>query len=239
MTEGMRGTRSTTVLLMILAMGVWLRPAAAQSGDAMLEPVLNQLDKTAASFRTTEAAFVWDQYQKVVDDHDLQKGKVYFRRVGNETQMAADITDPDKKYVLFTDSKVEVYQPKIDQVTSYNTGKNRSDFESFLVLGFGGGGHELLKLFEVKYLGRENLDQIETAKLDLIPKSQKIRNTFQHIVLWIDLSRGISIQQKFFDPSGDYRLTRYSEIELNQKIPDAVFRLKTTGKTKFVAPPGE
>lgn len=213
--------------------------AAAQSSAAGLEPVLNQMDKTATAFRTTQASFVWDQYQKVVDEHDLQAGKVYFRRVGSETQMAADITEPDKKYVLYADSRIQVYQPKIDQVTSYAAGKNRADFESFLVLGFGGGGHEMLKSFEVKYLGAEKLAGLDTAKLDLVPKSQKVRNTFQHIVLWIDPARGVSVQQQLFDPSGDYRLAKYTEIELNQRIPDNVFKLKTTGKTKFVAPQGE
>jgi outer membrane lipoprotein-sorting protein len=224
--------------VVLLAMSVWLRPATAQSGDAALQKVLDQMDKTAANFHTTEASFVWDQYQKVVDEHDIQKGKVYFRRVGGETQMAADITEPDKKYVLFVDRRIQIYQPKIDQVTSYDPGKNRADFESFLVLGFGGSGHDMLKSFEVKYVGTEKLNDIETVKLDLVPRSQKIRNTFQHIVLWIDAERGVSVQQQLFDPSGDYRLNKYSEIDLNQKISDGVFKLKTTGKTKYVSPQG-
>jgi outer membrane lipoprotein-sorting protein len=90
----------------------------------------------------------------------------------------------------------------------------------------------------VKYVGNEDLSGVRTAKLDLIPKSAKIRNTFQHIYLWIDPARGISVQQQFFEPSGDYRLTKYSNIQLNQKISDSVFKLKTTGKTKFVSPQG-
>src|SRR5580700_1846893 len=100
----------------------------AQASDAEeLQRVLNRMDQTAANFRTTQAAFVWDQYQKVVDDHDLQKGTVYFRRAGNEVQMAADITDPPPpKYVLFTDSKVQVYSTKLDEVDTYNTGKDRA-----------------------------------------------------------------------------------------------------------------
>lgn len=235
----MQRLRSASVVLVLLAMSLSLQPATAQSGNAGLEPVLSQMDKTAASFRTTQASFVSDQYQKVVDEHDLQAGKVYFRRVGDDTQMAADITEPDQKYVLYDGSKVQLYQPKIDQVTSYSAGKNRADFESFLVLGFGGGGHDMLKSFDVKYLGTEKLGNIDTAKLDLVPKSQKVRNTFQHIVLWIDPARGVSLQQQFFDPSGDYRLAKYTDIQLNQKIPDAVFKLKTTSKTRFVTPRGE
>ena len=222
--------------VIILAVSAWAQQAPVQPEG--LERVLAQMDKTAAAFRTTEASFVWNQYQKVVDDSDKQEGKVYFRRVGKETQMAADITSPDKKYVLFSDSKVEVYQPKIDQVTSYNTGKNRAEFESFLVLGFGGGGHDMLKSFDVKYLGDEKIDGVDTAKLDLVPKSQKVRNNFQHIVLWIDPARGLSVQQQLFEPSGDYRLAKYSDIQVNQKIPDTVFKLKTTNKTKTVSPQG-
>lgn len=206
--------------------------------NAALQQVLNQMDETAANFRSTEASFVWNQYQKVVDETDTQKGKIYFRRSGKDTEMAADITEPDKKYVLFSDSKVQVYQPKIDQVTVYNTGKNRAEFESFIVLGFGGGGHELLRSFDVKYLGQEKLDGLDTAKLDLTPKTAKVRNTFSHIVLWIDPARGVSVQQQFFEPTGDYRLAKYTDIEVNRKIPDPVFKLKTTGKTKIVSPQG-
>ena len=71
----------------------------------------------------------------------------------NETQMAADIAEPEKKYIVYGGGKVQVYQPKIDQVTEYNPGKNRSDLESFLVLGFGGSGADLLKSYDVKYQG--------------------------------------------------------------------------------------
>jgi outer membrane lipoprotein-sorting protein len=203
-----------------------------------LEKVLDQMDKTAAAFRSTQADFVWDQYQKVVDETDTQKGKVYFRRTGDATQMAADILEPDKKYILFTDSKVQIYQPRIDQVSVINPGKNRAEFESFLVLGFGGSGHDLLKSFDVKYLGTEKIGGVDTVKLDLTPKSQKVRNTFAHILLWIDPDRGVSVQQQLFEPSGDYRLAKYSSIELNQKISDNVFKLKTTPKTKTVSPQG-
>ena len=204
--------------------------------NAALEQVLGQMDSAAAKFHTTEASVAWDQYQKVVDEHETQKGKVYFRRAGSEIQMAADITEPDRKYVLFSDSKVQVYQPKIEQVTAYSTGKNREEIESFLVLGFGGRGHDMLKSFDVKYLGHENVDDMETAKLDLVPRATNVRNNIDHIVLWIDSARGVSVQQQFFfGNSGDYRLAKYSDIKVNEKIPDAAFKLKTTAKTKFIS----
>lgn len=205
-------------------------PANAQS-NAALELVLNQMDKAGATFRTTEAGFVWEQYTSVVKETDEQKGKVYFRREGNEIQMAVDVTDPYPKYVLLTGGKLQLFEPRLDRVTEYNIQKNQGEFEMFLVLGFGGGGHAMLKSFDVNYLGSETLDGVETSKLDLIPKSEKIRGTFPHIALWIDPGDGISVRQQLFQPGGDYRLARYSNIRLNQKISDAVFKLKTKNKT--------
>ena len=152
--------------------------------------------------------------------------------------MMAHITEPSEKFVLYSDGKVQVYEPKIDQVTVYPVGKNRADVESFLVLGFGGRGHDLLKSFEVKYLGTENINGVQAAKLDLTPKSERIRGMFEHILMWVDLARGVSVQQQVFQPGGDYRLAKYSDIQLNQKLPDNMFKLKTTGKTKTVTPQG-
>jgi outer membrane lipoprotein-sorting protein len=204
-----------------------------------LQQVLQQLDHTAANFHTTQTNFVWSQYTKIVDETDVQKGTVYFRRSGSQVEMAAEINDPDPpKYVLFTDSKIQVYQPKIDQVTEYNTGKDRAAFEGFLVLGFGGSGQDMLKTFDLTYIGTEKVDGIDTAKLDLVPKSEKVRNTFNHIWLWIDSARGVSLRQQLFAPGGDYRLATYSDIKLNEKLPDGAFKLKTTGKTKFLSPKG-
>jgi outer membrane lipoprotein-sorting protein len=228
-------------LIIALLLAVALVPASASAQETSksagsLEKVLDQMDATAANFRTTQASFVWDQFQKVVNDTDTQKGKVYFRRVGKDTEMMADISEPAQKFVLYSEGKIKVYQPRIDQVTVYAPGKNRADVESFLVLGFGGGGHDLLKSFEVSYQGNENVNGVDTAKLELVPKSPRVRNMFSHIVLWVDPSRGVSVQQQVFEPSGDYRLARYSDIQLNQKLPDNVFKLKTTSKTRTVTP---
>jgi outer membrane lipoprotein-sorting protein len=80
------------------------------------------------------------------------------------------------------------------------------------------------------------VDGVQAAKLTLTPKAAKVHNMFQQIILWIDPARGVSVQQEFIEPSADYRLAKYSNIKLNERIPDDVFKLKTTGKTKWVRP---
>ena len=156
--------------------------------NAQLDSVLNAMDKAAANFKTVQTDFVWDQFSKVVNDHDLQQGTMYFRRNGNNVEMAANVAKPDTKYILFSNGTVQVYQPKIEQVTKYDAGKNRDAFESFLVLGFGGRGHDLQKSFDVKFGGAEAVDGVQAQKLILTPKSQKVKNMFQAITLWIEVS---------------------------------------------------
>ena len=230
----------TIVLLPILAALGFLQ--AEQKQDPALDSALQKMDAAAANFRTTQADFEWDRYEKVINEvDDIQFGTIYFRRTSKEgkgIEMKADIRKPELKYVLFSNGKIQVYQPKADQDTVYDAGKNRADIESYFVLGFGGSGQDLVKSFDVTYLGPETINNVATAKLQLIPKSAKVKNTFKEILLWIDLQRGISVQQQFFEPQGDYRLAKYSNIRINEKIGDDVFRLKTTSKTQMISPRG-
>jgi outer membrane lipoprotein-sorting protein len=210
--------------------------STAQS-DPNLQKALASMDSAAANFRSAQADFVWEQFFKVVNEKDSQKGTVYYRKNGKDIQMMADITDPSPKQVLFSEGKVQVYEARMKRVTSYEAGKNREAVESFLVLGFGGSGKDMLNSFDVKYVSNEKIDDVDAMKLELVPKSDRVRNIFDKIWLWIDPARGISVQQQFFEPSGDYRLATYSSLKLNQKIPDSAFKLKTTNDTKVVSGP--
>jgi outer membrane lipoprotein-sorting protein len=218
---------------LFLALSLLLHQQEAPS----LDSVLKKMDATAATFHTAQADFEWDQYQKVVDETDTQKGTVYYRKAGNEIEMMAEIKQPDARFVLYKEGKLQIYQPKIEQVMVFSAGSNRSEMESYLVLGFGGSGQDLTKTYDVTYLSAETIDNIATAKLQLIPKSEKVRNYFSKAFLWIDLSRGISVQQQFLQGQGDYRLAKYS-VRVPARIGNDVFQLKTTKKTQFVAPRG-
>lgn len=242
---------SSFILAIVLAAGGFLHPSAAapQKSDVTLESVLKKMDATAAEFRTVQATLQWETYEKVIDEvDDVETGTIYYRRMGKNIEMMADIKMAGSslsslkaapKYVLYKEGKIRMYQPKVDQVTEYDPGKNRSEFESYAVLGFGGSGEDLVKSFDVTLVGPETIDGISTAQLQLVPKSEKVRNTYSKILLWIDLNRGISVQQKFISPQQDYRLCKYSAIQLNEKkISDDVFRLKTTSKTQTISPRG-
>jgi len=228
--------------------GVTRVAGAVPGDDAELDAILKKMDSVSAGFRSAQAEFQWDNYQRVIDEVvDVQTGTIYYRRSNKEIEMMADVKragasaaslKAEPKYVLFADGKIKMYQPKTDQVTVYDLGKDRADLESYVVLGFGGSGEDLLKAFDVKYQGTETVNGVAAAKLELTPKSERVRRNYNRMILWIDPDKGVSVQQEFFTPQGDYRLCKYTSIKLNEKISDDVFKLKTTSKTQILSPKG-
>lgn len=187
------------------------------------------MDQNAAKFRSAEAEFTWKIYNSVINDFaETDKGKIYFRRSGNRLQMSAMFTEPSSKQVIFSGDKVQVLNPG-GQVDEYDTTAHKEELETFLVLGFGSSGEDLEKSFEVTDLGPEMVGAAKTAKLQLVPKAKNIQDHVPKILLWIDPTRGISIQQQIFEQSGDYRLATYSNIQL-KSVPDSVFKLKGSVK---------
>jgi len=208
--------------------------ALAQSSPSpQLEGVIRKMNETAAAFRSAQANFEWDGYEKVINEVDeIQYGTVYYRRAGNEIEMKADVAKPAAKEVLFSGGKIQFYIPNTNQLNIYSVGKNRQEIESYFVLGFGGSGDEMLKQFDVTYQGTEIVNGLQTEKLHLIPKADSVKRNISEIILWIDPQRGVSVQQQFFEPQGNYRLAKYSDIKLNEKIKGDVFAIKTNGNTQ-------
>jgi outer membrane lipoprotein-sorting protein len=208
------------------------KPAIATSGDAKspqqpggLNEVLHAMDENAAKFRSAQADFVWQIYNSVINDiAETDKGKIYFRRAGANLQMSARFTDPASKQVVFTGKTVQVLQPG-GQVDEYDTAAHQEELETFLVLGFGSSGKELQKSFELQDLGEEKIDNAPTRKLQLIPRTEDVKRHVPKIFLWIQ-ANGISKQQQIYLEGGDYRLAKYSDIQLNQNLSENVFKLK-------------
>ncbi len=232
--------------LLVLALLSQAFPATAAyaapeaSADAALSKVLQQMDAASEKFKSARADFKWDQYTRVVDETDTQTGVIWFKRVGGATEMAAHINDQNgpgvAKELVYKNGNLQLYQPKIDDLKDYPAGKNNGQYESFLVLGFGGRGSDLQKNWTVTLQGMETLSdgaqKIQTAKLDLVPKQKSVSDMFTHITMWVDPVRGISLMQKSYEPSGDIRTATYSNIRYNEpsSVPDSAFKIQRKRK---------
>ncbi len=206
--------------------------------DAQLSKVLGQLDAASARFQSASASFTWDQLTAVVQDHDIQKGTIAFRRGGKGIAMVAHVLTEDGKSapkdVLFSNGQLELYQPEIKQETILQAGTYRGIFESYLVLGFGGSGQDLRANWNVTYEGTETMDGVSVAKLGLSPKNPTGKEMFSRIDIWIDPTTAASHKQIFYAASGDNRTAVYQDIKLNSTPESAFTKLKIPSGVQVV-----
>ena len=207
-----------------------LLPAGVRAQSTSLQQVLAQLDAAAAKFLSAQTDFAWDQYTAVVQESDVQTGTIYFERKESVTRMTAELKldngKPAPRTVLYNGGQVKLYEPTIKQLTIMKAGANKGQWESFLTLGFGGSGTDLVTNWKVSLQGTEKIDGVSVAKLDLVPKEQKVLDMFTHVTIWVDPTRSLSYKQVFYQPSGDKRTATYTNIRYNVPLPASVFQIK-------------
>ncbi len=214
--------------------------AAAKPPDE-LKAVLAKMNQSAPNFKSLQADFDWETFDKLIKVTEVQKGHAFFRKQGSDLETLYNFNAASgngketlAKQALYKGGLFSLYDVRINQITQREVGKYKSDVDAFMSLGLGGRGDELARSFTVDWQGWETVDGIKTAKLEVTGKSPSIQKVFSRAVLWIDPERDIVVQQQFFQTSGDYRLIRYHNIKFNEKMPDNTFRLKTTGKPEIV-----
>jgi outer membrane lipoprotein-sorting protein len=195
------------------------------------------MDHAAARFSTVAGNLEYTKVTVIVNDHSTERGTIAFAKSKGRTRVMLAFTEPAEKYVLFEGNKVSLYRPKIAEVEEYDIGQRQGLVEQFLLLGFGTAGSELQKAYQITWRGEESLDPGAPGRavhLELTPKSEQAAARLKRIELWLSPETWQPVQQKFWEPSGDYMLARYSDLKLNQNIPDRTFRLPLRGKVKTV-----
>jgi len=218
---------AASLLSSVLVMGMAPAFLQAQPKPGHLDGVLRQMDAASLKFQSAEANFRWDTYEVAVKDTTTQSGTIYFRKQSGATVIAS----PAVKVLEFKNGVLRLYDPGTDHLTTIDATKNKAQLESFLTVGFGGSGKDLVKSWTVSDLGDETVDGVQTAKLDLVPKDPAVRNNCTHMTIWVDPVRGIELKQSLYMPSGDYRTAVYTSIKYNQKIDEKPYQIKTNSKT--------
>lgn len=225
------------VTMLLIAAGA-VAPSAMPAPPvpaADLQSVMNQMNASAPKFQDVQADVSVDQYTAVVQEHQSQTGTTAFRRVGNSLEMVTHLQVSNgaaASDLLYKNGELDVYQPAAKTETILAAGANRAEYDSMLATGFGATSRDLEAAWDVTFQGMESVDGVQTAKLDLVPKDQNIRNNFSHVVIWVDLSRDISLKQSMVQPDGDSRTVTYSNIRYNKHVPGNLFQLKVPKGTQ-------
>ena len=217
------------MLIHIPLLAMFLAAPAETSRDA----VLAKMDEASASFRTMTGKIRKLTHTAVINDDSIEDGIIHLKRQKQrDVRLLVDIGEPDAKSYALQGRKAEIYYPKIQTVQEYDLGKQGQLLDQFLLLGFGTPTRELLKGHVLRVVGEEMVAGHKTARLELIPKSQKVLQHLTKAELWISLADGHTVQQKFYEASGDYRVATYSDVKWNENLPDSAVSLKLPQNVK-------
>lgn len=222
--------RGPTWLLVIgglFFMGVCAGLAANKENTPELKRVLDKMNQVGKTFQSLTANISQRKYVAVLKEYETEeRGTFYYARAKDgSARLRREITEPTQSIAVIDAGVATVYEPKLKQAHQINLGKHKDKVE-FLAIGVGQSPSRLEENFNLNLLGQETVDGKKTHTLELSPKSAKTSAIFSKIVLWIDDAQGIPLQQKFIEPSGDFMMVKFSNVKLNAKIPESVFKVK-------------
>jgi outer membrane lipoprotein-sorting protein len=217
----MRPLKPALVLLLAAA----VVPAA--SAADLLAAALARMDRTAAGFHALSADIRKVSHLDVINEDTVDTGSILVKRFKpRDIRYLVDFqSPPNPKKVLLVGRIVKIYYPHGNRVEEYDLGKSRSAVDKFLLLGFGSNSQELESAYSIKLGGAETVAGQKTTRIDLTPRSPDVVAQITKVQLWISDVDGIALQQKLFQPGGDYSLATYTNMKINPPIADTALKL--------------
>ena len=196
-----------------------------------VEAVLARMDKAAPSFHAMTANVKMTTHTAIINDTNVESGTFRMQRLkGQEVRAVLDFSgQSDARQIGFLGRIVRIYYPKLNSYQDYDLGKNTDVLNQFLLLGFGSPGKDLASSYDITDAGQEKVNGRDTNKLILVPKSAEVAKRLSKIEMWILDDAAYPVQQQFYEPSGNFRIITYTNINLKPPIK---------GKLELKLPPG-
>ena len=198
-------------------------------GDS-LSAVLARMDQGAAAFHGMAADVVMVTHTAILDDNTTENGTIKMEKSKSGTEALIDFTsETNRRTIAFLDKTIQLYFPKLNLVQIYKLGRKANLLDQYLLLGFGTSGKDLTKGYDVKMEGTEQISGQDASKLVLVPKAAGVKEQLSKVEVWLPANSGYPVQQKFYYPSGNFRLATYTNFQLNPSM----------GAIKLNAPPND
>jgi outer membrane lipoprotein-sorting protein len=199
-----------------------------------LDQVLSRMEAVGSGLESMRAEIHQKKWTAILEEFDEgESGQFTFLKTDQGVFLRKDINDPTNSTLVIKEGKVIFYQPSIKQAQMYNMG-GHGDKAEFLLLGFGSNKQALSDTYEITLLGQEKVQDRNTFQLELKPKSENVAAFFVRIVLWVDDEMWVPIQEQLEEPTEDYLLIRFSEVQLDARLSKSDFEVKLPADVKII-----
>jgi len=196
------------------------------AADITRDQALAKMDEAAGRFKGLEANIQIVHHMEVIHEDDTQSGTILVKRPNRkDLHVKVSIDKPEPKIAVANKKEATVYYPSSGEEQSVNMEQKGSMVDMILTLGFGGTSQELLADYDVTLGGTQSVAGQSATLLQLIPKSQQMKDQWKKIDLWISDQTGYAVQQKFYEAGKDYNLITYANVQPRADIADSAFNL--------------
>ena len=221
---------------MRILIGLLALAAAAQAAET-LAAVQARIDKSAGEFQSLTARVKKVSYTAVIKDTTSETGTFTIKILKpGDVRVRMEIEKPDARSIALSRKKYEVFLPKINTVQEYDLSQYGRLVDQFLLLGFGTPVKDITKSYDMVVTGEEIIDGRQATRVELRPKTNGVKEHLKLMEMWIPLTNGNPIQQKFLQPSGDFVQSTYSEVKVNPMLKDADLQLTLPKNVKREKP---
>jgi outer membrane lipoprotein-sorting protein len=200
--------------------------AAAFGADDPLQATFARMDAVAATFKGLKANIRRVSHLDVINDDTVENGTILVRRTSpKDLRMLLVIESPPNPLKAYIGSgKVQVYYPNSNTVQEWELGKARSLRDQLMTLAFGSSSKELSTVYTIRLVGPEKAADQNATRIELTPRDKELAAHFPKIDLWIADATGITVQQKLYQPGGDYMMATYTDVQL-MSVPESAVKL--------------
>ena len=216
-----------------LVLGLFTSLLSISASADTLDGALNRLDRAGSQFKGMTAQFVNVKHTAIVNEDSPSEGSIKIKKKPPSDILGLlEFVKPDKRTVVLNGKTVDVYLPNIKTVQEVDLGKHKVWVEQFFLFGFGTSKSDLQASYNVSYGGPETINGEATTRLVLMSRKPEVSRQLSKFELWISDKTGQPVQQKFYEPSGDYNVFTYSDMKINPNLPDSELEKHPKGYKK-------
>jgi len=190
---------------------------AAPVDAERLDEILAEMQKAGDALKTLSADFQQTDYDAILEDRDISRGKLYLQPPG---RVRWEHVEPAPKVLVVRDQLARLYNPTAGQVNEFETNSGGSSGFNLLV-GFGSGSDEIAKNYDASLLE----ETASSVVLKLVPKPDSPASIFAAIELTVDKTTWTPVRSVFREMNRDHTDIDFDNVVVNGKLPDNIFEL--------------
>lgn len=198
----------------LLALSLVAAPVAVER----LDEILAEMQKAGDALKTLSADFVQTDYDAILEDRDVSRGKLYLEPPG---RVRWEHLEPAPKVLVVQDRLARLYNPTAGQVNEFKTNNGDSSGGFNLLVGFGSGNDAIAKHYDASLLEETS----SSVVLKLVPKPDSPASIFAAIELTVDKTSWTPVRSVFREMNRDHTDIDFENVVVNGKLPDHVFEL--------------